>query len=293
MISERSRLGIESEAGFALVAVLLVVAVLSVIAVSMLSSGQIAARLARSSSRHASETAVLDAGISRALLGIMDKRPDHRWRADGVPQTISIFRTQIAISVQDELGKIDLNAADADLFKGLFRSVGLDTRNAGVIVDRILDWRSPSDLRHLNGLSTEDYSSIGAVYRPRHAGFQRIDELLLVPGMTPELYERVAPALTVYSGRPLFDPQIAPREALLALSNMDSAQVDRLLQARHAVALSINQTQQMSSADLVGQAFTVEDTVANLDGGGAREVEVVRFTGDPQNPYWVLFRVVS
>jgi general secretion pathway protein K len=39
--------------------------------------------------------------------------------------------------------------------------------------------------------------------------------------MTPALFAQVKPALTVYSGRQFIDPQVAPREALLALPGMD------------------------------------------------------------------------
>jgi general secretion pathway protein K len=55
--------------------------------------------------------------------------------------------------------------------------------------------------------------------------------------MTPELFRRVEPALTVYSGRPFIDPRLAPAEVLLALRSMDAGKVADLIAARTAVAL--------------------------------------------------------
>jgi general secretion pathway protein K len=52
-------------------------------------------------------------------------------------------------------------------------------------VAAILDWRSGS-----SGPTLFDqyYSTIAPTFRARHASFQEIEELLLVRGMTPELY---------------------------------------------------------------------------------------------------------
>ena len=50
--------------------------------------------------------------------------------------------------------------------------------------------------------------------------------------MTRQIYKRVAPALTVYSGRRGIDPRVAPREALLALRGIGSEEVESFLAAR-------------------------------------------------------------
>ena len=50
--------------------------------------------------------------------------------------------------------------------------------------------------------------------------------------MTPALFARVRPALTVYTKRPMFDPNTAPKEALLALPGNDEARVENILAER-------------------------------------------------------------
>jgi general secretion pathway protein K len=59
-----------------------------------------------------------------------------------------------------------------------------------------------------------------------------VDELRLVLGINDKLFRRIEPALTVYSGRPNLDPQIAPREALIALDHMDASRADTMIAAR-------------------------------------------------------------
>jgi general secretion pathway protein K len=192
------------------------------------------------------------------------------------------------------LGRIDLNNADGALLVSLFESVGLDAASAGNVVDKILDWRDTSPLKRLNGAKDRDYRQAGYPYGPRNGPFQGVDELKLVMGMTPELFGRVEAALTVYSGRPRFDPQVAPREALLAMPSMDAATVDALIAAR---------TQQTGDASyagtaitggfgdpvdaLKGRAFTIRTRFETQDRLVTREA-TIRISGNPDQPYWVL-----
>src|SRR5262249_27582704 len=134
--------------------------------------------------------------------------------------------------IQDELGRIDLNFTDSPMLISLFQSAGLDFQTASSLVDKILDWRDATPFKRLNGAKDQDYRDAGYAYRPRNGAFQSLDELQLVMGMTADLFRRVEPALTIYSGRQFFDPQVAPREALLALPSMDETKVAALIAAR-------------------------------------------------------------
>lgn len=68
--------------------------------------------------------------------------------------------------------------------------------------DRILDWREPGIGKRLNGAKAEDYRAAGIVYGPRKAPFESVEEVKLVMGMTAQLFDALAPALTVYSQTP-------------------------------------------------------------------------------------------
>jgi general secretion pathway protein K len=267
------------------------IGLLSSIAVSLLWSGSVSYQLVRNTTETAQLETTLDAAINRAVLGLVDPRYDQRWRVDGVAQGFSFDGAKVTVAIQDELGRIDLNHADEGLLIGLFQSVGLDASAASRLVDKILDWRESSGLKHLNGATPQDYRAAGFAYRPRNGPFQSVDELKLVMDMTPELFRRVEPALTVYSGRQFIDPQFAPPETLLALPAMNADSAASLIATRSDQAGSAYAGTRAGVIDptvpLRGRAFTIRVVVERSTGTLSREV-AVRLTDNPAQPYWVL-----
>jgi general secretion pathway protein K len=263
-----------------LLSVLWGLALLAAIATSFLSAGSTSYRLARNALDAAQVDVAAEAAVSGVVLALLDANPERRWRTDGVPRVIDFEGTRMQVQVQDELGRIDLNNADGSLLVGLFQSVGLDAQPASALVDKILDWRDSSGLKRLNGAKDPEYRAAGFPYRPRNGPFQSVDELKLVMGMTAELFRRIEPALTVYSGRPSFDPQIAPPEALCALPTMDAQKVAALVASR---------TGQPAVADvpLIGRAFTIRIDIERSAGVQHREA-VVRLTDHSLQILWLL-----
>jgi len=52
----------------------------------------------------------------------------------------------------------------------------------------ILDWRDPDDLYRMNGAEPDYYQSLKEPYRCKNGNLDSIEELLLVRGVTPELF---------------------------------------------------------------------------------------------------------
>jgi len=279
--------------GFALLSVLWGLSILSIIAASLLTSTDLSYRMERNALRRTEREMLVEAAINRAILALVDRRTEKRWRVDGAIYDFAFAGAEIRVSIQDELGKIDLNASDGSLLQGLLRSAGLGADDAASLVDKVLDWREAGDAHRLNGAKEAAYRAAGYVYGPRNGPFQSIDELAMVMGMTPALFARLAPAITIYSGRPVIDPQTAPREALLALPTMDETSVDALLAARYdgGTLTSGGQTAPAGIIDpaisLAGRAFTIR---AEIDMGGVRQRReaVIRLTDNAAQPYWVL-----
>jgi general secretion pathway protein K len=273
------------ERGVALIVVLWVLVLLSMIAGTLIAEGRTEARLARNQRDRAVAEAAADAGVYSAILMLLDPRTEKRWRSDGSTNHLTFAGHALTVSVQDEHGKIDLNTASDALLLGLFQSAGLSPDAAATMVDRIVDWRTPGDLHRLNGAKEPEYRSAGYAYGPRNAPFESVSELRLVMGMTPELYDRVAPALTVYSGAQDIDPAAAPPQALAALPGMSDERLAALLKARADGLLPTTlSVVSMTDATLAGRAFAIRSEV----GDGNRRFAVVRMTGDLRRPYWVL-----
>jgi general secretion pathway protein K len=191
------------------------------------------------------------------------------------------------ISIQDELGLIDLNQAAPPVLISLMQSAGLDHQSAINLVDKILDWRDPTPLKHLNGAKELDYQTAGRNYRPRSGSFQGVDELLLVMDMTPSLFGHIEPAVTVYSGRQFVDPNVAPREVLLALPNEDPASIENIIAARANQNSPINSSIAGNMTPLRGRSFTVRTGFEKSNKLVSQQV-TVRLTDDPVQPFWIL-----
>lgn len=282
------------ERGLALVSVLWALSILSLIAASMLSSSVLSYRMVRNDWARAQGESLAEAAINRTILALTDARAEKRCRIDGVPQELLLGGTRVQVLVQDEYGKIDLNAADTTLLKALLESAGAHFEDAGKLAARIADWRTPYDEkdRDTTNISGDNPASTG--YRARNASFQSVDELKLVAGMTPQLFVRIEPALTVYSKQSEIDQDTAPREALLALPGMDARKVDDLIAARLNPAGSLTAENAGAhhgvldmSAPPNGRVFSISVDVQGINRHVTEDV-VIQLTGDPARPYLVL-----
>ncbi len=221
-----------SEHGVALVAVLWVVALLTIIATSFAINMRTESKLSRNQIDAVRAHYLAEAGVQRALVGLMHSVPAQRWPADGSVQELAIGAASIRVAVFDESGKIDLNAAPANLLDGLLKTAGVGDDQRLALVAAILDWRDTDELRRMNGAEDNDYRATGLVIGAKDAPFESIEELHLVFGMQPQLARILEPAVTVHSRSARVNTRFASRQVLQALLGSDSKQVDAILAAR-------------------------------------------------------------
>src|SRR5262245_18846773 len=88
------------------------VALLASLVLSLLSAGSLSHHLVRHGLEAAHGEALAEAAVARAVLGLLDRRAERRWRVDGVAHDLAFAGATMRIAVQDELGRIDLNQAD-------------------------------------------------------------------------------------------------------------------------------------------------------------------------------------
>ena len=100
----------------------------------------------------------------------------------------------INVKVIDEERKLPINRASPEQLKRLLDLVGVDPSDSDVIVDSILDWIQPGDLHRLNGAKDDYYLNLSPPYHCKGAPLDRVEELLLVRGVTPELLRGAAGA---------------------------------------------------------------------------------------------------
>lgn len=269
------------------IAVMWGLGLLAAVALSLNWNGNISNSLAHNTLETAKVNAIVEGAVNRAVVALYESQLERRWKTDSTPQAFEFDGIRIKVSIQDELGKIDLNQADETAFVNLLQSIGLDASSAMNLADKIADWRTTTSLKHLNGAKEAEYRASGSAFQPRNGQFQAVDELLLVMDMTPEIFRRIEPALTVYSARQFIDPQVAPREALLSLPGMTPEAVETTLAARQSQTASFGGLASDNGAFLSGRAFTVR-TEFQAVSGMIRHEAVVRMTGNADQPFWLL-----
>ena len=89
------------------------------------------------------------------------------------------------VEVIPETAKLNINRASPDDLYRVVLAVSGDPARAQQITDAIVDWRAPAAEP---SLFDQYYFSLGPTFRARHASLQEIEELLLVEGMSPELF---------------------------------------------------------------------------------------------------------
>lgn len=250
--------------------VLWTVALLAIIAAASQSSGTVSYTLARNAAEVARQEAQAEAVLNLVVLLLMEGPARQQSR------TILYDGEEFKVEIQDELGRIDLNHADGRLLVNLFRAVSTAPQEAEKLADRIVDWRDPDDLRRLNGAEAREYREAGLLYGPRNGSFQSKDELRLVLGMTPELFRKVEPALTIHSGKPGIDPRLAPPLVRQTLAGRDRIYEQDISRAPATIG-----------GAFAGRAFAVCLTSLGKKNPFTWQA-VIRLTGDPAKPYWLL-----
>ncbi len=91
-------------------------------------------------------------------------------------------------TITDEDGKLNINSASIPQLRYVIKKTGVDMNDADTIVDSIIDWRDTNDFHMLNGAEEDYYQSLVTPYSCKDAPFDIIDELLLVKGVTHEIF---------------------------------------------------------------------------------------------------------
>ena len=277
--------------GVALIIVLWIITLLAVIAASFVQTMRTDVNIVANSLSRVKAEALADAALQRALYELYKPQNiEGRWNTDGSSREWQYRDTTVTITMQDETGKIDINRVNDQLLRGLLVSQGVADEEAIKLGDAIADWRDTDSNRRLKGAEAPEYTAAGLAYGPANALFQSIEELKLVLGMTPALYARLAPLITVYSGQPGVNEQIATREVLLALPNVNAEQIDEYLGRRDIARASRRPIPNFPENIFRSQSnnqtpVRIRTDAVFADGSRfVREVVVRRYT-DPKRPY--------
>jgi general secretion pathway protein K len=213
--------------------------------------------------------------IDRAMLEVIWSAvfPDKRMLPQGSTVVDYRFPTGVAhVEIIPETARLDLNSASPEILYRLMMALGIAPGRALEIAEATIDWRTPG-----GGLFDSYYLALAPSFRASHASFQETEELLLVKGVTPEIfYGTYVPApgndrgaesgprlihmsglvdcLSTFGSKDRVDANTA-NPAVLAAVGLSPDAINLIVQRRRAVALDDRQLAEMAPLLGPGGAF--------------------------------------
>jgi type II secretory pathway component PulK len=133
--------------------------------------------------------------------------------------------------ISDEEGRINVNTANRVVLTRLIRiTTGLSEEAAGDLAKAIIDWRQYGENEIAGFYSDDYYDNLEFSYQQKKKPFEHPEELLLVEGMSPAVYERLLDFITIY-GKGFVNVNTASSVVLQALG-LSEALVEKILFVR-------------------------------------------------------------
>jgi general secretion pathway protein K len=237
------KLNLKEERGIALITVLLIIVILVAVVIELNRSSRADIYDAANTSDGIKLTYIAKSGFYGAAALLTNPKNNYDTLRDDWAsmeqismQSNTLFPEGYFIArIEDESGKIPLNKLVAgeeynpEIKEMLVRLLdqpefGLEARKIDEIVDSIKDWIDADEEVTGSGAESAYYSSLDSPYKAKNAPFDCIEELLMVKGITEEIYygTKEKPSLAAYvtaDGDREININTAPKMVLRALSD--------------------------------------------------------------------------
>ena len=202
---QTSSFRLRNSGGIVLIMVLWVIAILSMIVLEFSFAMRTEVNITKNYKEQTQLYAMAEGGVQRAITELIYKQdprvqqmrnkkleevpPDQReWMMDGRAYRLPFDQGICEVRVFSEAGKVNINVVSDPTLRKIISQLGLEGEARDIVVDSILDWRDPGDLHRINGAKNDYYQSLKEPYNCKSGNLDSIEELLLVRGVTPDLF---------------------------------------------------------------------------------------------------------
>lgn len=216
--------------GFALVTVVWGLSIITLLILSFATTSSLRLKTASNIAGAAQAGLSADAAVNMAILSLVSEQEQHDQQAvhDGKPIFCSLEGVAVAVAIEDESGKIDLNSSTPQILNATFVGLGLEMSAANALTEAIIDFRTQPPIGA--GPEKDEADDPGRPFHAKHALFATTLELDQVAGVDPALFSKLLRVATVYSYRPGVDAKAAPPALFAALAGFSAEDVRDLLQ---------------------------------------------------------------
>jgi general secretion pathway protein K len=212
--------------GAALLAVLWLTAALSAIAFSIASTVRTETSRAGTNVEDVKSQFLAQGAIQMAILHMLwgkqfsgsDGSPLY-YRPGQPIMELDFPEGHVVVEVIPESSKLSLNQARPEVLYSLLLNLGTTDETASEIVSAIEDWRRPAP----DGQPTvfdQFYLSRTPSFSSRHASFEENEELLLLRGMTPDIYYGSYTEQADADGKPRLVPHVGLRDCVSVFGSL-------------------------------------------------------------------------
>jgi general secretion pathway protein K len=301
---KRLRIRRGDQRGIALLVVLWTLMLLSLLVVAFAQQTRLERQRVSNVIAAATAGSDLQAGLSLGISALLDSKASPAWIHDGSPRELEFAGRPVSVSIQDANGCVSLNEANVEQLQSLLRVVGVESDAGRSLAAAIVDWRDPDNVITPNGAELATYVENGAATRPANRPFFSVGELKSVFGMPPEVADKLASLVSVYTAGDQVNPMTAPEPVLRAAFPEEEVPEILARRAKRAEAKSGPEgavpasdvgdadIRSASDKDLVevpeGPVYVLEIATLAHQGANARARAVVWLTQDAKQPYHVL-----
>ena len=194
--------------GIALIMVMCAIVVLSILAAAFAYSIKVETRLAQNADSEEQLLWLGASGVQRACWILSQHPPgepydslNQKWaggsgslaESNSVLSSVSLDNYPVgdgtvSIKIIDLERKVNINTANATTIQQALTLMGVDASDISVVSDSILDWIGPAGPPRVAGAESDYYQGLAVPYYAKNAPIDDLSELLLVKGVTPEMY---------------------------------------------------------------------------------------------------------
>lgn len=219
-------------AGFALLAVIWGTGLIALLVSAFVSAGRLRLQGAFNIASATQAAYIAESAINLSALTLLSRRdvltPGEEGINDGAPKFCVLNGAAVALAVEDEGGKVDLNAAPPEVLRAALAGFGLDERKAQEAAGAIAAYRA-APAGGLDAIVPTPKSD--KPIAPKQAPFETVMELDQVSGIDAALFRALLPFVTVHSRSAGVDARSSPPALFAALAGFPLEQVRALAAA--------------------------------------------------------------
>lgn len=220
---------LKSESGFALILTLVVTALMVAVVVEMIHQVYVDTSLSRGFRDGQQASILAESGatggaklLQMSLLNQKYTSLSDQW---ATPFKIDDEVGSLEITINEESGKININSLvqekgeNEPFTMAALKRLGTRLKIQEDVWGAVADWLDSNDLPQSGGVESPYYQTLKPPYNARNGKLMTLTELSLVKGVTPEIFGKLRPYLTIFSDTPNSSINIntASEEVLTAL----------------------------------------------------------------------------